>query len=116
MGVVMHKYTVMLPLIMAALMVTAAYGQENTRNYQAKLISGIVSKIDFVGNTISILTDAQHQMSFFVPGNAIITRDTHDIGLMDIKEGHPVTIQYDVSSPGKNIVDSIIDNESAVHE
>jgi len=97
-------------------MCTAAYGQQNPQNHQTKTVAGAVTSVDFVGNTISILTDGQHRMSFFVPGNSIITRDTHDIGLMDIKEGHPVTIQYDIMSPGKNTADSIIDNQPSSHE
>jgi len=112
----MRKYKTVFPLIMVALMVTAAYGQENLKNIQTKTVSGTVSNIDFVGNTISILTADQHQMSFIVPNNATITKDTHDIGLMDIKPGHPVTIQYDASSPAKNIADSISDNNPTAHE
>jgi len=94
-------------------MITVAYGQQNR---QTKTISGVVTKIDFVGNTISVLTDDQHQRSLYVAGNAIITSDTHDVGLMDIREGDPVTIQYDVSSPGKDMVDSIVDNKPSSHE
>ena len=82
---------------------------------QASTVSGMVANIDFVGSTIAILTANQEQMSFYVPGNAVITRNTHDIGLMDIKEGHPVTIKYDASVPGKNVVESIIDSP-VVHE
>ena len=55
-------------------------------------------------------------MVFSVPGNAIITRGTNDIGLMDIKAGHPVTIQYQVSTPGKDIAVSIVDNKPVAHE
>ena len=94
----MNRYRIILSLLMTA------------------IISGTVSKIDFVGSTVSILTADQHQMSFFVPGNAIITRETHDIGLMDIKEGHPVTIKYDISSSGRNSADSIVDNNPTAME
>jgi hypothetical protein len=97
-------------------MVTVAFSQENLKNSQTKTVSGTVSKIDFVGNTISIQTSDARLMSFFVPDNAIIVRDTQNIGLMDIKAGHPVTIQYDISSPGKDIVDSIVDNKPAAYE
>lgn len=112
----MDKYKIILSFLLTASMVTAAYSQENPGNYQTRTISGTVADIDFVGNTISILTKDQHQMSFLVPGNAVITRDTHDIGLMDIKQGHPVTIQYDISSPGKDMVYSIVDNNPAALE
>jgi hypothetical protein len=97
-------------------MVTAAYSQENPKNPQTKTVSGTVTGIDFAGNTISILTEDQHQLSFSVPDHAIIIRDTKDIGLIDIKQGDPVTIKYEISSPGKDIVDSIVDNKPADHE
>jgi len=98
-------------------MVTVAFSQQNPGSPKTiKTISGVVTKIDFVGNTISILSDDQHQMSFSVPENAIITQDTQDIGLMDIKESNPVTIQYDIASPGMDVVESIIDNKPSSHE
>jgi hypothetical protein len=113
---VMYKYKVILFLLMTTMTVTAAYSQTNSGNHQTATVSGTVTKIDFVGNTISILTDDNHPMSFSVPGKAIILQDTQDIGLMDVKISHPVTIKYDVSSSGKQIVDSIIDNKPAAHE
>jgi hypothetical protein len=112
----MSKYKFIFTLLITVLMVSAAYGQGNPKKNQTKIISGTVADMDSVGNTISILTDDQHRMSFFVPGNASITRDTHDIGLMDIKQGHPVTIQYDILSSGKDIVDSIVDNNPVAQE
>ena len=108
----MKKYKIILPFLMTALMLTAAYGQKNTENHLTRVISGVLIKNDFVGNIIAIQTDNGHQMSFSVPSNIIITRDTRDIGLMDVKVGHPVTIQYDASSPGKNFAQSIVDNKS----
>ncbi len=112
----MKKHGIVFPFLMAALMVTAAYGQENPKSEQTKSISGIVSKIDFAGSTISIQTLDKSEISFSVPGNAMIIRDTQNIGLMDIKQGHPITIQYRVSSPGMYIVYSIVDHKSTAFE
>jgi hypothetical protein len=112
----MHKYKIILLLLMSALMVTAAYSQEKLESNQTKTISGTVTDTNFVGSTITILTVDQQQMAFYVPENAIIAQGTKDIGLMDIKQGHSVTIQYDISSPGKNIVDSIADNNPMAEE
>jgi hypothetical protein len=112
----MYKYTVLFFLLMSAFMVTAVYSQVSSGMIQTRTVSGTVDKIDFAGSTISIQTDDQHEISFSVPANAIITRDTRDIGLMDLAGGHPVTIQYDISSPGKNIAESIVDHKSASHE
>lgn len=107
----MCKYKVILILLVSALMGTAAYSQENLHSNQIKTVSGTVTKTDFVGNTITVLTNDQKQMAFFVPGNVIITQEAHDIGLMDIREGNPVTIQYDNSSTGQSIAVSIVDNK-----
>ncbi len=102
--------------ILSTVLVTTAYCRGNLGNNQANTVSGTVTKTDFVGNTITVLTADQQQMVFSVPGNAIITRGTKDIGLMDVKPGHPVTIQYEVSSPGKDIANSIVDNKPEEHE
>ncbi len=112
----MRKYRIILSLLMSALMVTAAYCQEKPQSKKTNTVSGTVTQTEFVGNTITILTADQQQMVFSVPGNAIITRGTNDIGLMDIKAGHPVTIQYEVSSPGKDIAVSIVDNKPVAHD
>ena len=112
----MRKYRIILSLLMSALMVTAAYCQEKPQSKKTNTVSGTVTQTEFVGNTITILTADQQQMVFSVLGNAIITRGTNDIGLMDIKAGHPVTVQYEVSSPGKDIAVSIVDNKPVAHD
>ena len=112
----MRKYKIIFSLILSALMVTAAYCQGNLGNNQTITVYGTVTQTDFVSNTITILTADQQQMVFSVPGNAIITRGTNDIGLMDIKAGHPVTVQYTILSPGKDIVVSVVDNKPVTHE
>jgi len=112
----MGKYKLILSVLMTLLLFTVAYSQEKQISHQVKTISGTVTTIDFVDNTISIRMDDQHQMSFAVANDASIVRDTHDIGLMDIKEGHPVTIQYDISSPGQEIAHSIVDNKPSAHD
>ena len=112
----MSTYKIMVPFFVAVFMMTSAYGQQVISKPVMKTVSGVVTKTDFVGNTISIQTDDLHQMSFFVPGNVIITQNEQDIGLMDIKQNHPVIIQYDIASPGKNIVTSIVDNNSSTQE
>jgi hypothetical protein len=112
----MRKYKIIFSLILSALIVTTAYCQGNLGNNQTITVSGTVTQTDFVSNTITILTADQQQMVFSVPGNAIITRGTNDIGLMDIKAGHPVTVQYTILSPGKDIVVSVVDNKPVTHE
>lgn len=112
----MRKYKIIFSLIMSALIVTAGYCQGNLGNNQTITVSGTVTQTDFVGNTITILTADQQQMVFSVPGNVTITRGTNDIGLMDIKAGHSVTIQYQVSSPGKDIAVNIVDNKPVAHD
>lgn len=109
----MDKYKVVFSLLISVLMVTTGYCQEKLENHQTKTISGTVTETDYVGSTINVQTD-QGQMAFFVPGNAKVVRETQDIGLMDIKQGRPVTIQYYTSSPGKNVIVSIVDNKPVI--
>ena len=111
----MDKYKIILPLLISAFMVTAGYCQKDLENHHTSTISGVVTGTDFVGSTINVQTIDQQQMTFYVPTGADIVRETRDIGLMDIKQGHPVTIQYYTSSPGKNIVLSIVDNKPTAY-
>ena len=98
-------------LLTAFIAAANAYGQSKPGNSQVNTISGTVVQSDFVGDTITVLTNMNQQMTFSVPGNAIIVREAKDIELMDIKVGSPVIVKYDISSPGKDIAVSIIDNK-----
>jgi len=113
----MSKYKIIFPLLISAVMITAAYCQEKPQsNQQTITVSGTVTQTDFAGSTITILTADGQQMVFSVGDNAIITRGTNDIGLMEVKPGHSVTIKYEVLSPGKDVVVSIVDNKPVAHE
>ncbi|MBF0523179.1 MAG: hypothetical protein HQL24_09010 [Candidatus Omnitrophica bacterium] len=106
----MLKYKAIVFILLAAVLMSGrAYSQDESDKSQKIIISGTVTKVDEVGNIINIKTD-QGELAFSVSDSAIIVRNTHDIELMDIKVGHPVTIQYSVYSPGKNIITSIVDN------
>ena len=50
----MKKYKIILPFLMTALMLTAAYGQKNTENHLTRVISGVLIKNDFVGNIVEV--------------------------------------------------------------
>jgi len=112
----MYKYKFIFTILLSAMMVAAAYCQEKTENHLIKNITGTVISTDSVGNTISIRTGSQQEMAFSVPDKAVITQETHNIGLMDIGKSESVTIQYYVSSSSKNIIVSIVDNESVINE
>jgi len=111
----MYKYKIIFSLIIGALMVTSAGAQETTENHLIKSIAGTVISTDTVGSIISIKTDDQKQMDFFVIEKSIITQETHPIGLMDIGKSDSVNIQYYLSS-SKYFAVSIVDNESVVNE
>ena len=112
----MYRYRIILTLLIGAVMVTAGYCQEKPENHLIKNITGTVMSTDSVGNSISIRTDDQQEMAFSVPDKPVISQDTRNIGLMDIGKSDSVTIKYYVSSSSKNIIVSIIDNESIVNE
>ena len=112
----MFKYKIILTLFISAGMITVAYCQEKAGNHLIKNITGTVISTDSVGNNISIRTNSQQEMAFSLPDKAIITQETHNIGLMDIGKSDSVTIQYYVSSSLKNNVVNIVDNEPVVNE
>jgi hypothetical protein len=118
----MFRYKIVLPLLLTTLFVIPAYCQIKSESHQIKIISGTVIDMDAVGNVITIQADPsqtnqmqtyQAQMAFYVPDKVTITHETHDVGLLDIRKSDPVTIQYYVSSPGKYVVVSIVDNKPA---
>ena len=112
----MFKNKAINSLLMLMFMVPAAYGQEKQGDHLIKNVAGTVTSTDAVGNIISIRTNDQKQMAFFVPDKAIITQETHNIGLMDIGKSDSVNIQYYPGPLSKNFVVSIVDNESVVNE
>ena len=112
----MSKYKVIVSLLMSLNMVSGAYCQEKPENHLIKSIAGTVISTDAVGNIISIRTEDQKQMAFLVPDKVIISQDTHNIGLMDIRKSDAVAIHYYVSSSLKNVIVDIVDNESVVNE
>ena len=103
---------VALALLAAAFTVTSAYCQEKAENQQIQTISGTVTQVDTVGNSIVVNT-GEAQVLFYVPDDAKINQGEETIGLMDVQESDPVTISYYTASPGKYVVVSIIDSNLA---
>jgi hypothetical protein len=112
----MPKKSIINSLIFFLLISTTAYCQEKPDNHIIRYITGTVINTDSVGNIISIKTEDQKEMAFSVPEKALITQETHNIGLMDIGESSAVSIQYYVSPLAKNVIISLVDNESVVNE
>ena len=112
----MNRYKIIFVLLISAIASPSGHCQEKADNRPTKTIKGTVIGLDAVGDIISIQTEDQQKMSFSVPDKAFITQETHNIGLMDIREASAVTVQYYVSPSSKNIVVSLIDNESVVNE
>ena len=104
----------MIVFVLLALAFTAslAYCQEKVETRQTITIVGIVTKVDGVGNIIEVKTN-EGQIAFSVPDDASITEGTKKIGLMDIEQSDPVTIQYYSPSPGKFVVVSITYNKNS---
>ena len=112
----MNSNKILLTLFMSTLLAIAAFGQGNQGNPLVETIKGTVLNTDSVGNTISIRTNAQKSIVFYVPDKASIMQETRSIGLMDIGKSDSVTIQYVTLSPLKNTIVSMVDNESIVNE
>ena len=99
--------------ILLALAFTAglAYCQEKAETRKIITISGIATKVDAEGGIIEVEANGR-QIALSVPEDASITNGTKNIGLMDIEESYPVTIQYYSPSPGKFVVVSITYNNN----
>ena len=97
-------------LLISVFTPSAAYCQERIKNQQISTIAGAVTKVDVAGRVIGIQTDTG-EMEFYIPEQVKIVRNTHYIALLEIKIGHPVTIQYDNSSIGRNNIISLVDNK-----
>lgn len=107
----MFKFKIILFILITVFIVPSAYCQEKSENHVIKTIAGTVINVDAAGNIITIRTEDQQQMAFFVSEKVTITQQTHTIGLMDIEQSNPVIIQYYVSTSGKMTVVSIVDNK-----
>jgi preprotein translocase subunit YajC len=105
--------TIVFALSAIACMATAAYCQERVENRQILTISGRLAKVDFVGSTIVVKKDNE-QITLSVQDDAIITEGTEKLGLEDLEENDPVTIQYYSPYPGQYDVVSIVDNNIIV--
>lgn len=125
----MFKYNFLLIFLLSAIFSSSAFSQGIIENHQVKIIHGTVINLDTVGSVITIETMEQvgtvgntvqavgpEQVAFFVPDKVIITLQTHDIGLMDMRKGDPVTVRYYAASPGKYTVSSIMDNRPVAAE
>lgn len=106
----MYKSVIPFILLTTLLTATPALCQYKTEEHRTETVAGTVSTVDSVGNIIGVRT-AQGQMAFSVPDHVTMTRNTHVIGLMDIREGDPVTVQYYKSARATYVVETIIDNK-----
>jgi hypothetical protein len=104
----------MIIVALSALAFTAgfAYCQEKAETRDVITVEGTVDRVDAVGNIIVVNANAG-QISFSVPDDASITGGTKKIGLMEIQQGDPVTLQYYSPSPGTYVVVSITNNKNS---
>lgn len=101
----------LLALLAVAFFSISAYCQENAANRQITAISGTITKVDFVGGFIVVDTGSG-QLELSVPDDAVMVGGTEKLGLVDLQESDPVTVQYYNSSSDQHIVVSIVDNNA----
>ena len=99
-------------LLGLAFTASLAYCQGKTEARKLLTIIGTADKVDAVGNIIEVRINKGLIMAFSVPDDATITGDAKKIGLMDIKQGDQVTVQYYSPYPGQFIVVSITYNSN----
>jgi preprotein translocase subunit YajC len=98
-------------LLTVVCVATLAYCQEIAANRQITTISGTLSEVDFVGSTIVVDTGGE-QVELSVPDDVMITAGSEKLGLVDLGETDPVTVEYYSPSSDQHIAVSIVDNNA----
>ena len=83
------------------------YCKEKPGDFWIKTVGGTVTKVNSSGNTLTIRTVDQRNLTFIVNHSSVIMHEMTPIKLMDLKRGDPVSIQYDTFSPNKLIATRI---------
>ena len=117
----MFKYKIIFFILLTAVLASGkAYCQEGildkeiqgkTQDLQINTVAGKVAYVGPESNVIDVRTNKGQEM-FFISPESMLYRHTHHIASLEIYKGDPVTIQYTVSSSGKNIIIKLIDNKS----
>jgi hypothetical protein len=117
----MFKYRIISFILLTVVLVSGkAYCQQGildkeiqgeTKDLQISTIAGKVTYVGPESNVIDVQTDKGQEM-FFISPESMLYRHTHHIASLEIYKGDPVTIQYTISSSGKNIIIKLIDNRS----
>jgi hypothetical protein len=85
--------------------------QGETKDLQISTITGSITHVSTQSGVISVQTD-MGQKVFYISVESNLYRHTHHIASIEIHKGDPVTIQYTISSSGKNIIIKLEDNKS----
>ncbi|MBF0489538.1 MAG: hypothetical protein HQL15_02835 [Candidatus Omnitrophica bacterium] len=102
----MNKCKIFLILLMTVGIVSLAYAQQNPDHLKIEEASGKVLKVK-AQESVIYLSSFGNQMVFFVPKEAIISRETLPATLGDIREGDSVSVRYYNSSEAVYVVVSI---------
>ena len=103
----MFKYKIIFFILLTAVLASG-------KAYCDPQISTVTGKVTYVGpenNVIDVRTNKGKEM-FFISVESMLYRRNQHITSLEIYKGDPVTIQYTVSSSGKNIVIKLIDDKS----
>ena len=84
--------------------------QGETKDLQTSTITGTVIYVAKESGVISVQTDMGRKM-FYISVETNMYRHTHHIASVEIYKGDPVTIQYTISSSGKNVIVKLVDNK-----
>jgi Cu/Ag efflux protein CusF len=96
----MIKITSILVVIAALVFIGGtAHSQDDDMAPEFKTIDGTVTAVDAAVSKVTV--SAVNSVTFIVPLNAKIMRDTFDIRLSDLKAGDYVTVSYYDDADGK---------------
>jgi len=116
----MFKYKIIFFILLTAVLASGkAYCQEGildkeiqgkTQDLQISTVTGKVTYVGPANHVIDVQTDRGQEM-FFISVESMLYQHNQHITSLEIYKGDPVTIQYTVSSSGKNVIIKLIDDK-----
>jgi hypothetical protein len=104
----MHKYKLMALVVFAAILVSSeAHGDRSNRVPKTATASGKVSTVDMESGIIRVDVESK-PVVFYLLHDSQMFMGTHHMTTIEIMQGDPVIVLYNISS-GKNNIISLVD-------
>lgn len=109
----MNKRIIAFFLLLFCVTAGAVCAQQNPQKRQMRDVTGTVLKVNVEARILDF-KGFLGQMAFFVPNEAVITRQTRPVTLAEVREGDSAFIQYYISSGAVYVVTSIVGSKTTI--